>query len=190
MNKQLIGRKITVVVLAMIMVFAMTSMAFATQTTVTLNLEAMEQDEFGDWSRTNLTSSPITISGVSSTATLYDALVQEDTNNTNLAITWKDVQILDPNTWQPTGEIGKAITSITYNGVTYTNRDSYPTPNSYDGESWMYYLGAQSGRPLSTNNYPSEYLSQKIVSETTVQNGATVNNNLLNLSFEHLEFTW
>ncbi|MEA4988597.1 MAG: hypothetical protein VB095_11095 [Anaerovorax sp.] len=187
MNKQLIGRKITVVVLAMIMVFAMTSMAFATNTTVTVNMEAVENIN-GTWVKQDLTDPlPLEIS-IASTATLYDALVQEDAANADLSITWKDVQILDPNTWQPTGEIGKAITSITYEGTTYTNRDSYPAQNTYDGESWMYYLGAN--RPASTNNYPNQYLNQLSVSGTTNQDGTTVNNNELNLSFEHLHFTW
>ncbi len=188
MRKMAMGRKITAFAVAMVMVFAMTSMAFASSTTtVTVNLQAAE-NVGGSWVMKDLTGIfPLEIE-VASTATLYDALVQEDAANADLSITWKDVEILDPVTWLPTGEIGKAITSITYDGETYTNRDSYPTPNSYEGESWMYYLGED--QPTSTNDYPSLYLSQQVVSGTTVQDGVTVNNNELNLSFEHMVFSW
>lgn len=195
MRKMLKGRRITAVVVAMIMVFAMSSMAFATtgQTTVTVHMRAAtENPATGDWVMGALTPESFTVN-VNSDQTLYQALVAADSADNNLAISWKDVPILDPVTWQPTGETGKAITSIVYHGQTYTNRDSYPTSTSYDGESWMYFFGTSA--PTNTNDYPSAYLSQKVVSGTTQQKDntgtlVTMNNNNLTLSFEHLEFSW
>lgn len=176
-------KRIVSLVLTLTMLFAMSSMAFAqssAQTTVKINLSALG---------TQLNDDAIEVT-VPSDRTLYEALVIADSENTDLAISWKDVAILDPKTWQPTGEIGKAITSIQYNGTTYTNRDSYPTPNSYEGEAWMYYLGAYDQRPSNTDLYPTKYLSQLSVSGTTTQDSVEQPNNELNLSFESLKFSW
>lgn len=174
-------KRIVSLVLTLTMLFAMSSMAFAqssAQTTVKITLSALGT-QLNDLDAIEVT--------VPSDKTLYEALVIADSENTDLAISWKDVAILDPTTWQPTGEIGKAITSIQYDGTTYTNRDSYPTPNSYEGEAWMYYLGA---KPANTDLYPKQYLSQLSVSGTTTQASVEQPNNKLNLSFESLKFSW
>ena len=172
-------KRIVSLVLTLTMLFAMSSMAFAqssAQTTVNISLRSLNKS----------LGSSFTVT-VPSDKTLYEALVIADSEKTDLAISWKDVAVLDPTTWQPTGEIGKAITSIQYKGKTYTNRDSYPTPNSYEGEAWMYYLGT---KPANTDLYPKQYLSQLSVSGTTTQASVEQPNNKLTLSFESLKFSW
>lgn len=147
-------------------------------------------------------SAPVTVT-VSSTATLMDAVIAANlAQNSDNDDYWTEVPLVDSN-YQPTGETGWALNEFDFGANSYVNEGSY-NGNSYQGHSIMWFYGTPSDRPAdganyATENYPTEYLSQILVSDLNDQavnqekdeNGAVTSSSYeFTLSYEFDVMTW
>lgn len=178
--------KIFMIVACLAMVFCFTAgvsaaEANANDVTVTINFRIMDRDD------DPTTSYPITENPLTVTAdlddTLYDVIVAA-----NLGALWDTVPIViwneESQSYVPTGENAKALTSLTLDGVPYVNQGEYTSSNSYSGTNWMWYYGTPSQMPELSKDYPNTYLDK-----VKVRNLASYNYNFT-LSYETETMTW
>jgi hypothetical protein len=152
-----------------------TSAAALDTYTVSIYVQEAVRDENGDIDSTYVwVDTPIQVT-VTSGETLKDAI--DD------AAAQTGSPISDP-AWVS----GQYLDSLTINevGVPYESQDSYsyddPAPGyaTYEGLSWMYFLGDPDDMPASSYSYPSVSLGNYTVNQNTA----------ITLSYEYLIYIW
>lgn len=120
------SKKIVALVLAMVMIFALTASAFAATNdtqTITVNVNFSKRSSSG---LIGLASREVTVTYNSNeTPTIYDAVVAAFNDGTEPGVaspTWKTVPIVDAN-GNETGETGKALVAL--NSITKTGSNAY-----------------------------------------------------------------
>lgn len=168
-------------------------------------LDRWERTESGTYAKlatpiqSAISNQPVTVT-VASTATLKDAVVAANLAQNNSTY-WQEVDIVDED-YQPTGETGWALNRFDFGTTSYVNEGSY-NGNSYQGHSIMWFYGTPSDRPAdgasyATENYPTKYLSQVLVSDLNDQDVNQVKENGVvtsstyefTLSYEFDVMTW
>lgn len=112
--------------------------------------------------------------------TLYDAILGEFGDDSD----WYPVDILDTTTWQPTGEKGQVLNSLTFTDnkgdqQTWTNESktengSDANSGKYTGQSWVYYF-----KDMTPMDEDGKYLNE------VAADGST-----LTLNYQYSSFTW
>lgn len=176
-------KKIFAAVMAMAMALSLSATAFAaeesgntTQHTVTIYVQEATRDAEGE--KTSQTvynqGNPIVVT-VNDGQTLKDAI--------NAACVQTGSIITNPQ-WKPTDD--QYLISLDVNGTPYENYDTYEydTPKvgwaTYEGLSWMYFIGAPEDMPASSYSYPDVSLGRATVTGNTT----------ITLSFEYLTYIW
>ena len=173
-------KKLVSVLLALAMVFVLSVSALAVDNSVTV---VIQQEPHGASSPSFVAATEVSLSGMAS-PTVYDVI----NNMSNVSIvssgsdyTWKTVDILDPTTWEPTGDQGKVLNSLTF---TDDNDDTYVWTNNgssvvdetgihgtYSGTAWVYVVNDVS---------PDTYMDS-----CSVSSGDTIY-----LNYQYSSFTW
>ena len=180
------SKKLIALVLAMVMIFALTASALAaidSTNAVTVTVQIYKRSSSG---MTGFGSRSVTLTG--SNPTVYDAVqtISNDASYTKLRnAAWIDVAITDAN-GNATNEIGKALVYLTaerssYNTVTEnlgSNGSTVATPRSdggtdytYTGTDWIFQVNNVDG---------TDYMNR-----TTVQNG-----DVITLFFQTSTMSW
>lgn len=139
-------RRGLVLLMALVMMFALAAPAMAAEQdagTVKVTVVVQQQDDGATEPTTLFTTNELTVPAGTSVYDLIRNNVEEIT-----ATSWKTVDILDTETWQPTGQTGKVLESLTYEdeeGETYTLTNwgsntpgSTSEAGSYAGQAWGY----------------------------------------------------
>ncbi len=171
------SKKIVALVLAMVMIFALTASALAAtdstnSITVTVNFSKRTPSV-----TTGFT--PQTVTLTKENPTVYDAIEALSKDSTNKKVknaAWLDVPVTDAN-GNETGEIGKALVYITLERGSYnsqyvwttivencgSNGSTTATPRSdgkydcvYTGSDWIYYIG---------NVKQDDYMNRTVISD-------------------------
>lgn len=131
-------KKLSALVLALVLVFAMSVNAFAAETAGTVTLVIQRQDKDATAPTTYKTISDIAISDGDDVYDVVDKSVTAD---------WETVAILDPETWEETGDYGEVLNGVnftvgrnTYNWVNngVSTPDETGLHGTYAGQSWTY----------------------------------------------------
>ena len=129
-------KKLSALVLALVLVFAMSVNAFAAETAGTVTLVIQRQDKDATAPTTYKTISDIAISDGD------DVYVDK-----SVTADWETVAILDPETWEETGDYGEVLNGVnftvgrnTYNWVNngVSTPDETGLHGTYAGQSWTY----------------------------------------------------
>lgn len=170
--------------------------------TVKVNIQRVDRTQYADLDGdgieepmvTVLTQQAIEVPSTSN-ATLNQVVESmENISSANVTnVDWETVNVYDSN-YNVIGT-AQALTSLKYGSTLLDDWYNYPTANSYEGESWMWFYGSPSDMPedganYRTENYPTDYLSQVTVSQlpNATANGAGVYE--FTLSFEKDSMSW
>lgn len=170
--------------------------------TVKVNIQRVDRTQYADLDGdgieepmvTVLTQQAIEVPSTSN-ATLNQVVESmENISSANVTnVDWETVNVYDSN-YNVIGS-AQALTSLKYGSTLLDDWYNYPTANSYEGESWMWFYGSPSDMPedganYRTENYPTDYLSQVTVSQlpNATANGAGVYE--FTLSFEKDSMSW
>ena len=95
-------------------------------------------------------------------------------SSTSCTCTWKQVAnvVWNGSAYVPDGTYSSALNSLNYAGTTRTNVASFPTSNSYVGDSWEYFIDGGYAIP--------DYMSQYVLS----------GGEHIALSYDHSAFSW
>lgn len=196
-------KKFASLFLALAMVFSLAVPAFAAEEagtiTVTITLQTWDKTETGSEPEL-ITDEPVVVT-VEKGQTVKDAVNKipgltivtcEDEDAYGCVLTngqcactanggvcnctWKKVENVDPETYEPLGTYSSVLNSMRFGRRTYTNNggsvENADGTHTYTGEAWEYYVGS---------DYPeSLYMSQYVLNENTS----------ITLSFTKSSFKW